>query len=253
MKNHGSVKIRISIIWSCALLFALSSCSPKLQLARTDKAVYPISSDLPKDQEILDYYLPFKLRLDSMMNEVVAVSAIEISKGKPEGHLNNFMADAMADAGKSNNIPFDIAYTNYGGLRVPLPKGNIALFNVFELMPFENMITTVQFSGSDMKQFFDYIASTGGDPISGATFKIRDKKALDIKINGQALDLNRTYTVLTSDYMANGGDGGAIFLKATGRKESNIKLRDALLMYMRKQSRAGKTLNPKLDGRITVE
>lgn len=245
--------MRNSFIWSCVVLFALSSCSPKLQLARTDKAVYPITSDLPKDQEIVEYYLPYKLRLDSMMNEVVAVSAVEIGKGRPEGLLNNFMADAMADAGKTNNIPFDIAYTNYGGLRVPLPKGNIALFNVFELMPFENMITTVQFSGSDMIQFFDYMASTGGDPISGATYKIRDKKALDIKINGQVIDPNKIYTVLTSDYMANGGDGGEIFLKATGRKEFNIKLRDALLMYMRKQSRAGTTLNPKIDGRITVE
>ncbi|MGB4398435.1 MAG: 5'-nucleotidase C-terminal domain-containing protein [Daejeonella sp.] len=245
--------MRISFIWSCVVLFAVTSCSPKLQLASTEKAVYSISSDLPKDQKIVDYYLPYKLRLDSMMNEVVAVSAVEIGKGRPEGLLNNFMADAMADAGKSNNIPFDMAYTNYGGLRVPLPKGNIALFNVFELMPFENMITTVQFNGTDMKQFFDYMASMGGDPISGATYKIRDKKALDIKINGQKLDPDKTYTVLTSDYMANGGDGGEIFLKATGRKEYNIKLRDALLMYMRKQSHAGTTLNPKIDGRIIFE
>lgn len=235
------------------ILTGLGACSPKLLLSDTDKALYPISSELPKDKSILEYYLPYKVRLDSMMKEVVAVSALEISKGRPEGPLNNFMADAMADAGKSENIPFDIAYTNYGGLRVPLPKGNIALFNVFELMPFENMITTVQFSGTDMKQFFDYIASTGGDPISGATFKISNKKALDIKINGQALDLGKTYTVLTSDYMANGGDGGAIFLKATGRKEYDIKLRDALLMYMKKQSRDGKILNPGIDGRITVE
>ncbi|WP_411274367.1 5'-nucleotidase C-terminal domain-containing protein [Daejeonella sp.] len=235
------------------ILITLTACSPKLQLSGSDKALYPISSDLSKDQTIIDYYLPYKLRIDSMMNEIVAVSALEISKGRPEGPLNNLMADAMADAGKSGNIPFDIAYTNYGGLRVPLPQGNIALFNIFELMPFENMITTVQFSGSDMKQFFDYMASMGGDPISGATFKISNKKALDIMINGQTLDLGKTYTVLTSDYMANGGDGGTIFLKATGRKEYNIKLRDALLLYMQKKSRAGIILNPKIDGRITVE
>lgn len=240
-------------VCSFLIIISLGACSPRLQLSRSEKALYPISSDLPKDKAILDYYLPYKIRLDSMMKEIVAVSASEINKGRPEGPLNNFMADAMADAGRSENIPFDIAYTNYGGLRVPLPKGNIALFNVFELMPFENMITTVQFNGTDMKLFFDYMASTGGDPISGATYKISNKKALDIRINGQALEPGKTYTVLTSDYMANGGDGGAIFQKSTGRKEYNIKLRDALLMYMRKQSRAGIQLNPKIDGRITVE
>ena len=240
-------------LYGYLILLILSACSPKLQLRSSDEALYPIHSELPKDQALVDYYLPYKIRLDSMMKEVVAVSAKEISKARPEGPLNNLMADAMADAGRAKNIPFDIAYTNYGGLRVPLPEGNIALFNVFELMPFENMITTVQFNGTDMKQFFDYMASMGGDPISGATFKISNKKASDIKINGQALDLSRIYTVLTSDYMANGGDGGAIFLKSTGRKEYDIKLRDALLSYLRKQSRTGTLLNPKIDGRITIE
>ncbi len=255
MKGLNSLYVRNSILKMIGVsaLVILSACSPKLQLASSDKALYPISPDLPKDKAITDYYLPYKLRLDSMMNEIVAVSAIEISKGRPEGPLNNLMADAMADAGKSRNIPFDIAYTNYGGLRIPLPKGNIPLYKVFELMPFENIITTVRFSGADMKSFFDYIAAGGGDPISGASFKISDKKAIDIKINGQPLDLNKSYTVLTSDYMANGGDGGAIFLKSTDKREYDVKLRDALLLYLKKQNKAGVILNPTNDGRITVE
>lgn len=255
MKGIKSLSVRNSILQVVVFstLMVLSSCSPKLQKAHSDQALYPISFDLPKDKAIIDYYLPYKLRLDSMMNEVVAVSAVEINKARPEGPLNNLMADAMAYAGKSQNIPFDIAYTNYGGLRIPLPKGNIPLYKVFELMPFENIITTVSFNGADMKTFFDYMAAEGGDPISGATFKISNKKATDIKINGKPLDINKTYTVLTSDYMANGGDGGAIFLKSTDRKEFNLKLRDALLNYLKKQNKAGIILNPTKDGRITVE
>lgn len=255
MNNFKSLNIRNSVLQGVVftILVVLSSCSPKLQLARSEKGLYPISSDLPKDRAITDYYLPYKLRLDSMMNEVVAVSAVEISKARPEGPLNNLMADAMAYAGKSRNIQFDIAYTNYGGLRIPLPKGNIPLYKVFELMPFENSITTVRFNGADMKAFFDYMAAGGGDPISGATFKISNKKATDIKINGKPLDMNSTYTVLTSDYMANGGDGGAIFLKATDRMEFDLKLRDALLMYLRNQHKSGITLNPGKDGRVILE
>ena len=255
--NHkNSVSLKHSTLKIAVYFFAVSifwACSPKLQLTSSDKALYPISTDLPKDKGITDYYLPYKLRLDSMMKEIIAVSAVEISRGRPEGPLNNLMTDAMADAGRSQNISFDVVYTNYGGLRIPIPKGNIALFKVFELMPFENILTTVQFTGTDMKTFFDYIASMGGDPISGATFKIHDKKAQDVKINGQPLDLDKTYTVLTSDYMANGGDGGDIFLKAMGRREYDVKLRDALIIYLRKQNKAGVIINPKNDGRITVE
>ena len=253
MENIKYYHAHILKIALCSFLIISSACSPRLQLSKAEKALYPISSDLPADKAITDYYLPYKLRLDSMMKEVVAVSAVEISKARPEGPLNNLMADAMADAGRSRNIQFDMSYTNYGGLRIPLPKGDIPLFKVFELMPFENLITTVKFSGTDMKSFFDYMAASGGDPISGASFTIRSKKAFNIKINGQALDLSKSYTVLTSDYMANGGDGGDIFLRATDRKEYDLKLRDALLMYLRKQKSAGVILNPKNDGRITVE
>ena len=120
-------------------------------------------------------------------------------------------------------------------------------------MPFENLITTVTFSGKDMQQFFDYVAEGGGDPIAGAKFSIKNKKAVNVLIGGQALDLNKNYILLTSDYMANGGDGGAIFSKATDRKTYEIKLRDALLNYMELQTKEGKILNPVNDGRISVE
>lgn len=234
-------------------LLLFPGCKTRMALSRSEKALYPITADQPKDSSILAYYLPYKLNLDSQMRKVVAVSAIEIVKGKPEGPLNNFMADAMYTTGKLKNIPFDVAYTNYGGLRTPLPKGDIPLFKVFELMPFENLITTVKFSGADMQSFFNYVAASGGDPISGARFIIKDKKALNVTINGQPLDLKKDYILLTSDYMANGGDGGEIFFKATDKKTYEIKLRDALLIYMEQHTREGKKLNPVKDGRISVE
>lgn len=241
------------LLFATVTLSFLSGCRSKMVLSSSEKTLYPVTADQPKDSAILAYYLPYKAHLDSQMNKVVAVSAIEIVKGRPEGPLNNLMADAMYSTGKLNNIPFDVAYTNYGGLRIPLPKGDIPLYKVFELMPFENLITTVKFSGADMQAFFDYVAAGGGDPVSGATFKIKDKKAAGVMINGQPLDVNKEYTLLTSDYMANGGDGGEIFFKATGKKTYEIKLRDALLIYLEQQTKVGKILNPVNDGRITVE
>ena len=244
---------RILILSGATLLTLVSGCKSRMIQSSSEKTLYPISVGQPVDSNMLAYYLPYKRNVDSLMNRVVAVSDIEIVKRRPEGPLNNLMADAMYSTAKSKNIAFDIAYTNYGGLRVPLPKGDIPLNKVFELMPFENLLTTVSFSGSDMQLFLDYIAAAGGDPVSGVRFKIRDKKATDVTINGQPMDLKKSYTVLTSDYMANGGDGGEIFLKATGRKIYDIKLRDAILIYLEQQTKDGKTLNPVIDGRISLE
>lgn len=222
-------------------------------LDSSEKILYPIRADQPKDQNILEYYLPYKTRIDSLMREVIAVSETEITKDRPEGLLNNLVADAIFEAGRSENIEFDMAYTNYGGLRIPLPKGDIQLFRVFELMPFENLLTTVRFTGPNMQRFLDYIAASGGDPVSGITFKIKHKKAVDILIQGKSIDINRSYTILTSDYMANGGDGGDIFLESTDRKEYSLKLRDAIALYLRSHTKQGKIVSPKKDGRITVQ
>ncbi len=120
-------------------------------------------------------------------------------------------------------------------------------------MPFENRLVAVTFNGTDMQLFLNYIAEMGGDPVSGIRFRIKDKKAVNILINGQEFNNQKEYVVLTSDYMANQGDGGYIFAKAYNRKEFDIKLRDTILEYLKQQTKEGKTINPQLDGRITLD
>jgi predicted transcriptional regulator len=53
--------------------------------------------------------------------------------------------------------------------------------------------------------------------------------------------------------MANGGDGGAIFTRLIQRENLDFKLRDAILQYLEKLKKAGKTLNPVNDGRIRIK
>ncbi|TAH02221.1 MAG: coproporphyrinogen III oxidase [Sphingobacteriales bacterium] len=229
------------------------ACSPKLKLSKVNKQLYPISKTMPADSEMLAFYKPYKQKLDSVMNDIVAVSDIKIEKNKPEGALNNLFADAMYQSAKAANIDFDIAFTNYGGLRLPLPQGNIYRYKIFELMPFENYFVTVQFTGDNTQKFFDYMASDGGEPISGASYTISNGKAVDIKVNNKAFDSTKTYTVLTSDYIANGGDKGAVFYLGTNRKDINLLMRTAILQYLEKEKIAGRNLNPKIDGRIKVK
>lgn len=244
-------KIKLSLFIAVSIL--LAACNKKLYLAKTEKQLYPITAEIKHDSAVLAYYQPYKKRLDSIMNNVVGISAKEIQKAQPEGPLNNFFADAMYQSAKDWDIKFDFAYTNYGGLRIPLPKGEIYRYKIFELMPFENAFTLVTFKGEDIQAFFDYIAEGGGDPISGAKFTISNKKAIDISINGVAFNPSKSYTVLTSDYMANGGDGGAIFSKAINRIDLTYKLRDAIFLYLSKKQKAGEILNPVKDGRITIK
>ncbi len=208
---------------------------------------------MPADSEMLAFYKPYKQKLDSVMNDIVAVSEKEIIKSQPEGPLNNLFTDAMYQSAKAANIDFDIAFTNYGGLRLPLPKGNIYRYKIFELMPFENYFVTVKFTGPHTQKFFDYMAKEGGQPISGATFTISNGKAIDITINNKPFDSTKSYTVLTSEYVANGGDKGAVFYLGTNRKDINLLMRTAFLQYLENEKKAGRNLNPQSDGRIKIK
>ncbi len=243
----------IKFLLGFTTLAFLTACSPKLQLRQTDKQLYNINATIPSDSAIQAFIFPYKNKLDSIMNDLVGVSAIEITKNRPEGTLNNFFADAMFDSGKDQGLDFDFAYSNYGGLRTPLPKGEIYRYKIYELMPFENAFALVTFKGEDTQAFFDFIAASGGEPISGASFTIHNKKAVDIFINGQPFNKRKTYKILTSDYMANGGDGGLIFSKSITNTPLNYKLRDALFHYLEKKQKAGEILNPVIDGRIKIK
>jgi 2',3'-cyclic-nucleotide 2'-phosphodiesterase (5'-nucleotidase family) len=243
----------ITLVLIPALCGFLNACSPKLHFTKTEKTLYIIDQKLPLDSLLLTFYKPYKLKLDSVMNDIVAVSDIEITKNQPEGLLNNFFADALYQSAKAANISFDIAFTNYGGLRLPLPKGNIYRYKIFELMPFENRLVTVKFDGAATQKFFDYMASKGGEPISGATYTISNQKATNIFINNKPFAITQSYTVLTSDYMANGGDKGAVFYLGKDKKEHQLLLRTAILQYLEKQKKAGKNLNPILDERVKTK
>ncbi len=245
---------KIKPLYIILLVFFIQiSCKTQYRLASSQQNLYQINDNIKQDSAILKYTQPYHNSLDSIMNNVVAVADKEIKKSLPEGPLNNLFADAMFFSGKKHDIAFDFAYTNYGGLRMSLPAGDIKTYQVYELMPFENYFTTVTFKGQDIKAFFDYVAKSGGDPISGAKFKIKNDKAEDIFIGGKPFDIKKPYIILTSDYMANGGDGGEIFYKALSKQEENFKLRDAIFEYFKAQTDAGKTLNPQKDGRITAE
>lgn len=237
------------------LVFVQQSCSPKLHLSQVKTKQYPISRDLPRDSSVLSYYEPYKKQLDSIMQDTLIVFNGELNKRQPEGSLNNFFADAVAGASREKGITFDMVYSNYGGLRVPSLKHKITRSNIFELMPFENAIVTVIFKGEDLPYFFDYMAEEGGAAISGARFKIDKltKKSSDITINGQPIDSSKDYVILTSDYMANGGDSGKVFYRAKSIIEHHYKLRDALLDYLEGLKKSRETIKPVLDGRIAFK
>ncbi len=236
-------KIRIIAF---ATLLALTACKARLTVDSTIPKQYPVNQ-ASIDSGVYKIYLPYKLRLDSLMNKTIGSTEKELTKNTPEGTLGNFVTDASMAMAKVKGFSPDFCFMNNGGLRNPIPKGDITVRSIFELMPFENELVLITLSGKDVRDVLDYIASKGGTPISGAKFVISSKKAKDIKIQNQSFDDTKTYTILTSDYLASGGDGLEMLAKAD-KKVMNLKVRDALLDYFKLNN--SPKLNITIDGRI---
>jgi 2',3'-cyclic-nucleotide 2'-phosphodiesterase (5'-nucleotidase family) len=237
----------------------IQSCSGTTKI----KSVETTSIEFNPNNSFIDsatYQLisPFKSEMDKIMNEVLVVSDTALTKELPESSLGNFVSDAVLKKANdhyiaSDNLPANICLLNNGGLRAQLPKGIITRGNAFELMPFENSIVIITLSGEKTLQLFQSLVDFNGAPFSGATVKAKGKKIEELKINGELFDITKNYKVVTSDYLASGGDKYDFFKEPVKTETLNYKLRDAIIDYMMDTNKNGKTLNSKKDGRIKYE
>ncbi len=247
-----------SLLITCLLL--LASCESHVVKTGFEAENISVSEELGKvDSSIIKLYQPYKETLDADMKRVISVSEYEMEKDKPESLLTNFLADLLLEESilvakeKSLDIIPDVSFFNYGGIRTPLPKGEITVGKIFELMPFENQLVFVKISGEKMKAFLDYIANHGGDSVGGVRFIISGDRATKITIGGTAFDPNKAYWLVTNDYIAAGGDGLSMLQDNLDYVESGDKIRDLIISYMERKQAQREVISPKLDGRISYE
>jgi 2',3'-cyclic-nucleotide 2'-phosphodiesterase (5'-nucleotidase family) len=238
------------------VFLVLASCSGSYYLKDTQSSQTRIKGDSLQliDSSVVNMIAPYKQKLDAQMNEVIAVSDVDLIKERPEGTLGTLVTEASVTyANKNNDRPIDLCVMNYGGIRLPIiSKGNITLRNVYELMPFDNLLEVVEVDGATCKQLLNLVAKNGGWPVSGVRMKINKDEAQDILIGNQPLDTTKTYLLLTSDYIINGGDGVTMLQHPVKKIPLNYKVRDAIADYLREQTNNKTTINIQKDGRITV-
>lgn len=124
-----------------------------------------------------------------------------------ETNLGHLITDALL--WKTNA---EVALQNGGGIRASISEGEISYRDVLTVLPFGNTAYTVKLKGSDLKKVADYAATIPDGQgsklhVAGMTFKVEDGKAMNIKVNGVPLVMDKTYSVVTNNYMASGGDG----------------------------------------------
>lgn len=134
-----------------------------------------------------------------------------------ETNLGDFIADAMIKATGA-----DVAITNGGGIRASIEKGKITKENVLTVFPFTNYAVTLEVKGSVIKDALEHgLAETpelagkfpqiGGMTIKYDSTKEKGAKVTEIMVAGEPIDYEKTYKLVTNDFMSIGGDGYEMF------------------------------------------
>lgn len=246
------MKANIAKLLVLALIFTLNSCAvTKKQVVSYNASYTVIDSNIHSDPAFETLLSPYRDKMDSIMNEIIGYCDVPLTKAQPECTLGNFMTDAQLQYAQKKYPKVVLAAMNYGGIRLPyISPGAISKGKIYEVMPFDNMLTIVDIPGKTLRKFCNHMAAYGGWPVSGLTYVIKGKEALDIKVNGQPLNDQVVYEAALSDYIANGGDNCDFFTDCK-KEYLDVFIRDILIDYIKELQLRGQKLHVTLEKRIS--
>jgi 5'-nucleotidase len=168
----------------------------------------------------------------------VTFTAIVAKSRDNESAEGNLFCDLML-AGQPTA---QVCVINGGGLRADMPAGELTYGGLFEAMPFDNRFALVDVKGSHLRKLVSSNLQRGGGILSwgGLAAKARCKAGkLDVAITvaGKPLSDTSGYKLVTSDFLASGGDGmiGRLKLPEGTVKMTDVIIRDAMADLLRKK------------------
>jgi len=180
---------------------------------------------------------------EELINQVVAHTDVELYTTDPktgermvrsnETNLGDLCADAYRAMSGA-----DIAFVNGGGVRVSIPAGDITYGDIIKVHPFGNQMCVIEVTGAEILDALEMSAAKvpaeygGFLQVSGLKYTIDtkvestvvtddakmfvevsgDRRVKDVFVGDEPIDLNKTYTLASHDYMLkNMGDGYSMF------------------------------------------
>ena len=246
------------IIISLFTISLLISCKNEPQnLVKVEGKLLPITEAIESVKEIEDFIEPYKEKVEAEMKTVLSFTPIDLVRtdGELESSLGNLMADLCFERANpvfksrtGKNI--DFAMFNYGGIRAGITKGEIKTENAFQLMPFENSLVVVELTADKIKELVNYlITQKRAHPLSKQFNLTITKNGYNLTINNKPIDSSKTYFVLTSDYLQNGGDKMDFFKNPVKMITLDYKVRNSIIDYFKEKD----TIKVTLDGRFKTE
>lgn len=197
--------------------------------------VYKTKNDLIADENASKTYEKYNTELSPILEEVVGTANGELKHDRNDPNislLGKWVTEMMR-----KKTGCQIAIQNGGGLRRTIYEGNITMGDMYEIMPYDNALVTMELSGEDIKKAIDHgilNPNVTDGQFSGLKVEYDKDKEFENRItsialeDGTPLEMDMYYTVVINDFMLTGGDSYD-FSNAKNVVNTYIPIRDMLV------------------------
>jgi len=143
--------------------------------------------------------------------------------------LGNLFTDLMREA-----LDGDVALTNGGGLRADLPEGPLTYGSLYTAMPFDNVFAVVELSRAELEAIMEENLQRSGSffSLSGVRAAARcedgEVRVSLTRADGAPIADDETLRLITTDFLATGGDGAFSAMRDRVTLAHGVLVRDAM-------------------------
>ncbi len=214
----------------------------------------PMEASLPEDPVMAARVAELSAQVSAEMGRVVGRAAVALDGRREtirrtESNLGSLVADlARVSSGAQ------LVLLNSGGFRDSIPAGPVTLGQIQRVFPFGNTLVQGQLKGSRVLAALEHSAALnpmdnpgGFLQVSGLHLRIQGGHAQNVTLDdGSPLDPEAQYRIVTSDFLAAGGDGYAMFREISNPVDTGHRFSDLLIEAFR----GTQELRASTDGRI---
>lgn len=188
------------------------------------------------------------------VKDVIGYSAQAMTTSYPESALSNWFIDILIRKTEElSGKKVHIGITNFGGIRVDMPQGEIILDDMLSMFPFKNYLAYVEHTGKEIRAVLESMAEGRFQVLGGVKVVADGGKLVSVEIDGEPLDDEKVYGMATISFLLNGGDGLALQNNALSVTVfEDVPIIDAVLEHVAAETAAGRSIEYSTDGRVTV-
>ncbi|MBL7996181.1 bifunctional metallophosphatase/5'-nucleotidase [bacterium] len=212
---------------------------------------YVFDDEIEDDAHTKQAIEKWKNKLSEIADQKIGTISQSLTRSYSEESLmGNMVADAMLHAYPDN----DLAITNSGGLRDDITGPAVTMGNLISAFPFPNTIVLVEMKGKDIKDLFEHAAGltngilqvSEGVEMHYSVSAAAGNRVVLYKLNGKTFKDDKTYKVVTSNFLADGGDGFLAFRRALSKKDTRVEILQTMIQYLKSFD----VYKPQLFGRV---